>query len=129
MMLTSDLCLAYKNNPGYDECMVRERRAGNRKNSEKKCRGEVAGKSFDLDPKREQCCSWVCVSTLQKTRILNFKRDWTRVEDYCGWDLKQKAKGNSKLCCSGMLEKDRYPKEGWKWDRKRPMIRDCDAYQ
>ena len=131
MMLTSDLCLAYKNNPGYDECMVREREAGRKSASEKVCRAEVSAASTDLDPRKEECCAWVCISTLQKTRILNFKVDRSRIEDYCGYDLLAKAKNNQKLCCDGMREKGRYTKgvstENFN-NRGQGLIRDCDAY-
>merc|ERR1712100_959299 len=82
LMLTTDLCLAYKTNPGYDDCMVRERENGDRYGSEFKCREEVKGKSIQLDPTYESCCTWTCITTLQKTYILNFTRKRDRIEEY-----------------------------------------------
>lgn len=94
MMLTTDLCMAYKSNGGYDECMIRRRNNKKKRGSEKACREEVHGKHTHLKPKTEQCCSWVCVSTLQKLRILNFAKDFSHEEDYCGFDIHAKVKKN-----------------------------------
>lgn len=84
-----------------------------------------------MDPKAEMCCTWTCISTLQKLRILNFNPNGKEPEDYCGWDLKFKARRNQSLCCHGMDDDYRYPGGTRMTDPTtgKKFIRDCDAYQ
>ena len=60
MMLTSDMCLAYKNNVEFVDC--KEDKTGNDQigwqQHGQECIQSLFGLGVDLDPKEVNCCAW-----------------------------------------------------------------------
>ena len=60
MMLTSDMCLAYKNNVKFVECqedIKSNDQVGWQQNGQE-CIQSLYGLGVDLDPKEVDCCAW-----------------------------------------------------------------------
>ena len=90
IMLTTDLCMAFKNNPQYDECtrkkgkwyykgMTKEERIKAKKAKKRSCR-EGLWVGTQLDPHTENCCTWQCVRALTKAGVYVDGQE----NEYCG---------------------------------------------
>lgn len=59
--------MVYRNNPDYDNCMLERVKKGTSRRIEKCKKTSYARKDVTLlSPHNEECCSWICASTLFK---------------------------------------------------------------
>lgn len=108
MMLTTDLCMAFRNNPGYVECM---RVKKGTKNKGKVCRAENFPFGTDLDPQFEKCCTWTNAGNMFRSGAFIKGEN----NDFCGVTVTNKnVKHQRRDCCKGIKEKGK-------------PINDCDS--
>ena len=79
MMLTTDLCMAFRNNHEYIECLRNTK--GIKRERKKICEPKFK-LGTDLDPKAYDCCTWACTSRMFKKRDGAFTEG--QDNEFCG---------------------------------------------
>ena len=97
MMLTTDLCMAFRNNPGYVECM----RTTKVKRKNKHCGGLHFKDGIDLNPHFKTCCTWTNANNLFRSGLFVEGQN----NDFCGVTVQSKSKQQRQDCCSGIKQK------------------------